>query len=171
MQPLEPYFAEQALKRVRLKDSLKRRIPELLGLMDADGRINVAAVHDAIYPDSTTASANAALNRLLREINQAASKQGITLRAEITRDKKAGAKLRWIWFAGPPPTPPLARTDELDAIPPGRLVTDTRGIPAGDLPVVVLLTFNEHETHAVIRRFHPSGRPDTKTRNDITYYH
>jgi hypothetical protein len=169
MQPLVPYFAEQALKRVRLKDSLKRRIPELLGLMGADGRINVAAVHDAIYPDSTTASANAALNRLLREINQAASKQGFTLRVEITRDKKSGAKQRWIWFEGPPPTPPLARTDELDAIPPGRLVTDTRGIPAGDLPVVVLLTFNEHETQAVIRRFHPSGRPDTKTRNDITY--
>jgi hypothetical protein len=75
MQPLNPYFAEQALKRVRLEASLQRRVPELLGLMQPDGRIQVARIHEAIYPDSTKNSANAALNRLLREINAAATEQ------------------------------------------------------------------------------------------------
>lgn len=53
--------------------------------------------------------------------------------------------------------------------PPVQLVRDQRGVPAGDLPVVVLLTFNEHETAAVIRRFHPGGRPNTETHGHITY--
>jgi hypothetical protein len=169
MQPLNPYFAEQALKRVRLKASLQRRVPELLGLMQPDGRIQVARIHEAIYPDSTKNSANAALNRLLREINAAASEQQVALRIEITKDKKAGSAERWVWLEGPPPGPALARLDELDAIPPNQLVTDQRGLPAGDLPVVVLLTFNAHETAAVIRRFCPRGTPETETREQITY--
>ncbi len=169
MAALSPYFARKSLERLTLKDAIRQHANRLLDLAGPDHRTQVSRIHEALFPLSTPASANTALNRLLRTINEVAKAQGLALRAEITADKKAGAANRWVWFEGPLPAPTLAYTGELNAIPPEQLVTNQRGLPAGDLPVVVLITFNPHETTAVITRFHGPREPPTDTRNGITY--
>ena len=169
MPRLSPYFARNSLKRLSLSDAVRQHAERLLDLAGDDHRIQVAHIHETMFPLSTPASANAALNRLLRTINDAAETQGLALRAEITADKKAGPAKRFVWFDGPLPAPAPAYTGELNAIPAGQLVTDQRGLPQESLPVVVLMTFNPHETAAVIAGFHPQGTPPTETRNGMTY--
>ncbi len=169
MSALSRYFARQSLQGLKLSDSLRRHSESLLELAEADHRINVARIHEALFPLSTPGSANTQLKRLLDQINTAAKAQGVSLRAEITADKKGGAKGRWVWFEGALAAPAPAYAAELAAIPAGQLVTDQRGLPEGEAPVVVLLTFNPHETAAVLRRFHPQGQPRTDTHDGITY--
>ncbi|TCT19747.1 pentapeptide repeat-containing protein [Thiobaca trueperi] len=169
MPTLSPYFARNSLKNLGLSDAVRQHAERLLDLAGDDDRIQVARIHETMFPLSTPASANAALNRLLRTINDAAETQGLALRAEITADKKAGPANRFVWFDGPLPAPAPAYTGELNAIPAGQLVTDQRGLPQESLPVVVLMTFNLREATAVIARFHPQGTPPTEVRNGMTY--
>jgi hypothetical protein len=122
-----------------------------------------------MFPLLPVGSANTALKRLLDAINKAADAEQIPLRAEITADKKGGAANRWVWFEGPVPGPALPYTGELSAIPQGQLITDQLGLPQEDRPIIVLITFNEHETVAVTRQFHPDGTPKAETRNSMTY--
>ncbi|WP_295429486.1 pentapeptide repeat-containing protein, partial [uncultured Thiodictyon sp.] len=172
--PLPAYNARAGLVRLDLTDGIRRLAERLLVLAEGepDGRVAVARIHEDLFPASTPAGANASLKRLLRAINETAAAQGSALRVAIDTNKKAGAANRRVWFEGPPapaPAPGLAYTGELNAIPPAQLVTDQRGLPAGDLPVIVLLTFNHHETAAVIDRFHGPGQPPIATRNGIVY--
>ncbi len=169
MPKLSPYFARNSLKRLGLPDAVRQHAERLLDLAGDDHSIQVARIHATMFPVSTPASANAGLNRLLRTINDAAQAQGLALRAEITPDKKAGPAKRFVWFDGPLPAPAPAYTGELNAIAPGQLVTDQRGLPQEFLPVIVLITFNPHETAAVIAQFHPQALPPTETRHGMTY--
>ncbi|MFA7241737.1 MAG: pentapeptide repeat-containing protein, partial [Sulfuricellaceae bacterium] len=169
MSALAPYFVRKILERLPLTESYREHADKLLALCDADSRINVQKIHQHLFPLSTPASANSALNRLLTLINDSAEKQGVPLQAKVTQNKKAGAAQRWVWFEGLIEAPSPAYTGELNAIPADRLITDQRGLPADDAPVVVLLTFNEHETAAVIQRFCGEKPPKTETRDGITY--
>lgn len=169
MNVLSPYFARQSLSRLNLSEGIRRRAEELLELAGPDNKIPVSRIHRRLYPESRPASANVALNRLLRAISDAARAEGLAFRVEITAAKKAGAAGRWVWFEGPPPNPVPAYTGELNAIPPEALLTDQRGLPLEDLPVVILLTVNPHETDAVIKQFHPQGKPRCETRQGMTY--
>jgi nucleoside phosphorylase len=167
MTSISPYFARKSLARLNLGEALRQHAERLLDLAGVDHRINVADIHEKLFPQNSPASANASLNRLLRQINEAAKTHGISLRAEITADKKIGAKNRWVWFEGMLEAPAPAYTSELDAIPPTQLVPDQRGFPVDELQVVILLTFNDYETDAVIKQFHPLGVPEPTTGNSI----
>jgi WD40 repeat protein/nucleoside phosphorylase len=160
MKHLSPYFAQKTLETLSLPEPIKRNIPILLGLSGDDYKINVSRILETLFPVSTTSSANSSLNRLLSTINKAAQSQGIAFEAKITPDKKAGAANRWVWFEGPPPPPNPAHTSELKSIPFDQLITDQQGFfLTSDLPIIVLITFNEHETAAVLKQFHPQGEP------------
>ncbi|MEN6619930.1 MAG: hypothetical protein ABFD50_00035, partial [Smithella sp.] len=157
--PLGSYFTRKTLELLSFSDAVKKHVFALLELMDDDNRINVARIHKKLFPLSTTASANSSLNRLLNAINEAAEKKGITFKVKITEDKKAGAANRYVWFEGPPPDPEPAYRGELNSISPERLVTDQKGYFPSERPVIVLITFNDHETKAVLEKFHPQGEP------------
>ncbi|NCC22586.1 MAG: hypothetical protein EOM26_09000 [Alphaproteobacteria bacterium] len=169
MSALAIYFARKALERLDLSDTYRQHAQRLLQLAESDDRIQVARVQAELFPLNTPASANTALQRLLKAINEAAQGAGSPLRAAITSGKKLGPTQRWVWFEGPISDPAPPETGELNAIPPGQLVPDQRGMPAEGCPVVVLLTFNQHETTAVLGRFHPQGNPPVQTRNGMTY--
>ena len=167
---LNPYFVRPKLDVLAPTVARRRSLEALLALMTPPAyRANVAVIHESMFELLKPASANAALNRLLNEVNVAAKENGVPITAHITRDKQGGAKQRWVWFEGPIGAPPRPAASELDAIGEVRLVADQRGLPAGDLPVVVLLTFNEHETAAVLHQFHPQDAPLVETRSGITY--
>ena len=152
---LSSYFARQSVKRLQLDEPLATHVNKIVDLMEKDdSRATVADVHRALFPFSTTASANASLNRLVRQFNERAQTRGIQLGLQMTTAKSGGASKRFIWFEGPTPAPPATRTTELDSIPPDRLLSSRGEAPQ---PVVVLITYNEHETAAVFDRFAPGG--------------
>lgn len=161
-QPLSAYFARQSVKRLQLAEPLATHVDQVLKLLaEGDGRVTVAEVHRALFPFSSTASANASLNRLTHQFNEHAQARGVQLSMQVTATKSGGASKRFVWLEGPTPAPPAARTTELDSIPADRLV-DSRG--AAPEPVVVLITYNEHESHALHARFSPGGTAATEHR-------
>ena len=166
---LPPYFARKSLERLILPEPVREHANRFLDLAEPDHRVQVAKIHETVFPVLSAASANTGLKRVLKAINDAAAAQQLSLRAEITADKKGGPAKRWVWFEGPAPGPGLPYTGELNAIPRDQVIVDQRGLPDEDLPIVVLMTFNLHETSAVVRRFHPQGQPLTETPNGMTY--
>ncbi len=102
MSILTKYFADSAFVRLKphLKDGAIRLVEQVLGLLDADGKAGVDQVLAALFPMAQTASANAQLSRLRSEIKRAAGDHDIPLQLNITKDKRAGAKNRWVWFDG-----------------------------------------------------------------------
>ncbi|HMW18559.1 MAG TPA: NACHT domain-containing protein, partial [Accumulibacter sp.] len=170
MTPLNRYFVSNSLKRLypHLTEGYQRLLRELFACLDGAGRARVGDIHQALFPAAKVASANAQLNRLQTTVNQTAEAQRIPLAIRITTDKKPGADGRWLWFEGGIEAPAPAYTGELNAVPAGQLLSDQRGVPL-DPPVVVLLSFNEHETAAILKHFSPAASPKTTTRDGITY--
>ncbi|MBY0431358.1 MAG: hypothetical protein K2Q10_09180, partial [Rhodospirillales bacterium] len=134
--------------------SLSRQLMENLA---EDGRAQVAALHKALFAASTPASANASLNRLLATLNKAAVEHGAALEMKITPDKKAGAAKRWVWCEGEASAPATPHTGDLNAIPEAIRQTHQKVLVLGK--PVVLLTFNEHETRAVLNCFTGTTSP------------
>ncbi len=169
---LTPYLVRLALDRLsgHLGEGIRKTAGELCAQLDESGRAQVARLLDTLFPLATsTASANASLNRLLREINAAAREHLVGIEARITQAKNVGASQRWVWFEGPAEAPPQ-NTPELTAISPERLVLNQQGMVLNGDADMVLITFNEHETAAVLKAFCPDGTPATETRNSITYH-
>jgi len=176
MAPLAHYFAKVCADRLtaELKPPVAKAVQGILEILaqSGDEQANVASIHEALFPlAASTGSANASLNRLMREFNQAAEKAGQSVRMQITASKKAGAARRAVWFEGPTPAPEGQRAPELDAIPAERLVPGQRGQVLDEPPTIVLLTVNKHETSAVIKAFVGQETPRTETRDGITYSH
>ncbi|MDA1101166.1 MAG: pentapeptide repeat-containing protein, partial [Proteobacteria bacterium] len=152
MPKLASYFAERALAQLRLKPSsaTAKGAQQILGLLDTDDNVQVGVANQTLFPHSgTTASANAQLNRLINDVNQAAQENGSSLRIMISADKKLGRK-RALWFEGGVEAPASTQMLELSGTP--NLIHDIRGILA-NAPAVVLLTFNENEQDAVLDCF------------------
>jgi WD40 repeat protein/nucleoside phosphorylase/uncharacterized protein YjbI with pentapeptide repeats len=168
MTMLATYFAKTSLDRLksRLPDKLHEPLTKLLSLLDDEGKANVADIHQTLFPLAQPASANAMLNRLMGEFNQLAENAGHPLRLSITAAKNVGAAKRWIWFEGPAQAPMHQPTPDFNAIDEAQL-TDQNGLPLN--PFIVLMTFNEHEHAAVLKRFRRGNMPDTETRDGITY--
>lgn len=159
---LTRYFAAMGLKRLlpHLTAGYARLAVGLIEHLAEDGRARVADLLPDLFPASTPASANASLNRLLATLNKTAEERGVPLAVRITTDKKAGAARRWVWCEGEASLPALPHTGDLNAVPPALRQTQQRGVILG--APVVLITFNRHETNAVLARFaDPYGPPTT----------
>lgn len=169
MARLTPYFARNSFQRFkpRLSEGFQRLTTELIDLLNADGRARVSEVHARLFPASSTASANAALSRVINTVNQAAKTANVPLEMKITAIKKSGAQNRWVWFEGEPGQAGTPETRELNAIPEKQLVQNQRAMPLG--ATVVLITFNKYETQAVLEHFCPNESPRIVTRDGITY--
>ncbi|MGD0959889.1 MAG: NACHT domain-containing protein, partial [Methylomonas sp.] len=169
MPVLKPYFAKTGFERLKphLSEPVRKATAELLNMLDDQGLVKVADIHQALFPLATSpASANAMLNRLINDFNQQAQAANQALALVITSSKNQGASKRWVWFEGPAQIPLHQPTPDLKAIP-GELITEQRGLPLNP-PVLVLLTFNEYEHQAVLKAF-SNGKPPTETHNGVTY--
>ena len=169
MPALAPYFVQTSVERIShaLSEPVRAAIEKVIRLLDATGKATVAQIHPELFAlAATTASANASLNRLLREFNSAAERLGHPIRLRITAAKNIGAERRHVWFEGPAESPHVQYTPDLNAISPSQLV-EQRAIPLSHDADIVLLTVNEHETHELLREF--GGKTGVETREGITY--
>ena len=158
----------KVLEELRLKPAIQDYLERLLALAENkdEVRVNVKRILEELFSLSTPKSANTQLKRLLKEINQAAERQGLNFRACITQAKRGGAKKRWVWFEGELPPPGPAYTSELKGVPEEQLITDQRGTLLNEPPTVILLTVNEKETQAVLKTFY---RIKTENRDGRLY--
>jgi nucleoside phosphorylase/uncharacterized protein YjbI with pentapeptide repeats len=124
---LSQYAVHKALKKLPL-GSAEDAATVLVELLGQDGRVVVATLHKKLWPLVKTNSANNALQRLLKAINDAAREAGLPLVARITENKKAGAGKRFVWFEGPDEVAPQPNTPDLAAIAPGALVERPPGL-------------------------------------------
>ncbi len=169
MKPLPQYFARQAIERLDLDESTRRQVSRIVELLDETGRVRVGSIHEELSALATPASANKALSRLIKKVNEVAAKSGIEMR--ITADKKAGQD-RLVWFEGPVGAPEFGEPPELAAVrASGAIVEGQRGVVIPEEPVIVLLTFNEHETRAVQEEFCPGRSPETVVDQDGAVYY
>lgn len=170
MPTLKSYFAKTALDKLKqhLKPPIAEAAHKVLELLNEEGEVSVADLHNSLFPlATTTASANAMLNRLLSDFNQQATAANSPLRMTITAAKNAGAAKRKVWFEGMASTPIDQPTPDLNAIPAPQIIPQ-QGVVLNP-PVVVLLTFNEYEHQAVLKAFCSERRPTTETRDGVTY--
>lgn len=153
MEILSPALARNAVDKIRatLSPALAKNADELLGLLQSDGTVKVKTIHENLFALSTTASANAALNRLMAGLNDKFAGAGSSARLQITADKKIGLQ-REVWFEAEETALPRPYTKELDAIDQELLTTDQQAAFA-DNADFVLLTFNEHELQQSLQIF------------------
>ncbi|WP_409526199.1 NACHT domain-containing protein [Nitrincola sp. MINF-07-Sa-05] len=153
METLSPALARNAVDRIRatLSPALAKHVDELLGLLQPDGTVKVKTIHENLFALSTTASANASLNRLMAGLNDKLSDAGSSARLQITADKKVGLQ-RDVWFEAEQTALPRPYTRELDAIDQELLTTDQQATFV-DNADFVLLTFNEHELQQALQVF------------------
>jgi WD40 repeat protein/nucleoside phosphorylase len=169
---LTRYFSEKGLERLlpHLNAGFQNLTRLLINNLAEDGRAVVADLLTNLFPASTTASANSSLNRLLTTLNKTAKEHGIPLSVKTTADKKAGAAGRWVWCEGEAGLPAPPHTGDLNTIPPAVRQTGQRGVVLG--APVVLLTFNAHETRAVLDRFAThEPRPPVDATGDFPVNH
>src|SRR4051794_11274776 len=111
---LSRYFATKGLERLlpHLTAGYRNLTRSLIDTLADDGHAVVADLLTNLFPASTTASANASLNRLLATLNKTAEDHGIRLTVEITADKKAGAARRRVWCEGEAGLPAAPHTGD-----------------------------------------------------------
>jgi uncharacterized protein YjbI with pentapeptide repeats/nucleoside phosphorylase len=170
---LDAYSCEKAFERIGLSPRTSEVALKIVGFMGDDNRVNVEAIHREVYgvPDlNKPQSANAQLNRLLGVINEAAKQKEIPFEACITPDKKGGAAKRWVWFEGPLSEAPKTTKNDLDGIGIAQPINPSIGVPRERLRVL-LMTFNEYETKAVLECFCEGSLPRSETRRGVVYQH
>ncbi|MDR1062521.1 MAG: PQQ-binding-like beta-propeller repeat protein [Azoarcus sp.] len=166
MQRLNAYYARKAVQKLELDEPLGRKIGDVLNLLDnAQGdRLRVSDLYRNLYPELSTPSANKALKRLSEQINAAAKGKGLGFEMLVSASK--GTENRFLWFEGAVPEPSSPYTDDLNGIPAGRMY-EIQG--AMQNTVIALVTFNENETDAVLKRFSPGKNPVIHHAGNITY--
>ncbi len=154
---LNGYFASDLVEKLNFSDALKNKVIAILRLIEdaPDNRkIKVSEILQAMYPELPASNANDALMCLAEQVNATAKEQGSPLEMKVSAGK--GAENRFIWFEGPEPEPNAPYTDALNAIPPDQLY-DPQVVLQDD--IIALVTFNEHETAAIQKKFKELGPP------------
>lgn len=168
MPALKPYFAQLAIARLEahLNAAPAEFIKKLIPVLKPDGRAEVSAVQETLFPLTEAAAANKALTRLGEAVRNAAKDAGVSLTLEITKAKRGP---RYVWFEGPVTGPAEPAMPDLSSVPPAQLESGQRAVSADPERAVVLLTFNENETEAVIRHFHAGKPPRNEPRGNRIY--
>lgn len=152
-----------ALNRAKARVALLRVLPELgkstqalterlIATLAEDGRGNVKALHEGLFPMADTKAASAQLSKLLSAIEAAAAAQGLHFSAAYKGAKNAGVAQRWLFFKGPR-SDLVADTEGLNAIPAEGLIPGQTGTLLVGERTLVLMTFNDHEFQAVRKAF------------------
>ncbi|GHU33806.1 hypothetical protein AGMMS50256_26420 [Betaproteobacteria bacterium] len=116
-QHLNAYFARKAMKKLDLSSAVKKKIDEVLRLMEdaQDQQVRVSDLSAELYPELPAESADQALQYLAQQINEHAQEKGVGFEMKITSGK--GTTNRFIWFEGAVPAPNPAHVGDLNAIP------------------------------------------------------
>ena len=155
---LDAYSTLNALKRINLPKEDIEEAKELIELFEDNNRANVQKIHEKLFRYLDTANATDSLNRFIDIINEKAKVAGVPIACCITEDNKGEAANRWVWFEGTPAAPE-ASTGDLEKI--GDNVIEQEAFLGDSLNSIVILTFNENEKNAVIKKFSPSQEPPT----------
>lgn len=166
---LSKYFARRFAASLKLKPRERENLLRIIELLDASNQVTVGTIQRALSPmeEPGSATANRSLNRLQDAVDEAAV--GTGFKFCITANKRAGIE-RQVWFEGPVGTPKFQTPPELKHARSTALVTGQRGVVVPDLPRIVLLTCNEHETRAVHATFAPNQAPVTGSKDGTPYY-
>ena len=140
-----------ALAKLSLSPAVAEMASKLVALLEADGSVNVQALHSALFPLASSKSASAQFSKLMATMQTAAAKAHLRLEPRVEGAKADGNAQRRLRFVGAAPALQVD-TEGLDAIPAAQRLSTLRGTVLG-LPRVVLMTFNEHEFNAVLRAF------------------
>ena len=159
---LDDYSVIKALERIKglSKKKLKTAI-KLTELFDDDNCANVKKIHDELYAHLTRVrSASAALGRLIDGINMKAKKTGIPLKCCVTSSRKCGAVNRRVWFEGESVNSALItdeskKLEKLEKLEKAINISiiDRQAALRSKRYVIVILTFNEREKNAIIKKF------------------
>ena len=173
MQRLNKYAAEQTLTKLKseLSKALCRQVDVFIETLTTDGLVSVKTLHDELFPSNTPASANAALNRFITQLNTALATSKSAVRLNITADKKLGAAHRTVWLETDVQPLPKATASELARVESeNNLEMEQRGISLTSDNRVVLLTFNPNELKQTIKVFCPDSTPVQVNEGDTLYY-
>ncbi len=165
---LKQYFARKKLQLIlpHLPGNQRSLLGRIIELLEPDGSINAGTLRDDLFPlAGSDNSKNTMLRRLLDNITAIAKQHGMNLVAATTADKKAGAN-RKVWFEGDAPDTARPDTSDLNRVPEQVRVRDQRGQILGQ--TVLLMTFNEIETRAVLDTFASVDAP-VEMRDGISY--
>ncbi|ALO66662.1 hypothetical protein AS189_09365 [Arthrobacter alpinus] len=161
-QHLDRYSTLRVFGHISLHDKYQSLVGQLLKLIDEKGRVRVSTLESELFPLHDDAAADNLISQLVQVINDAAESSGVQLTARITAYKNAGVISRWVWFQGSSQMPGPSHCENQNSIHPERLVVDQQGPVTGD-PVIMLLTFNQHETQAVFKEFVQNQRVPVAT--------
>jgi tetratricopeptide (TPR) repeat protein/nucleoside phosphorylase len=149
-QKLNAYFARKFLQKLELDSVYREKVDKILGLLEkanpADLQVKISEVREVLYPEFSAVSANRALNSLANQINESAKAREVEIALMVSSDKSAAE--RAVWFESPVPD----QTNFDDLKPWGASLFADK--------VIALVTFNEHETAAVLKTFCPGGKPE-----------
>ncbi|MDR2113332.1 MAG: hypothetical protein LBQ62_09575, partial [Candidatus Accumulibacter sp.] len=151
-QVLTAYFARKVLKKIGLEAAYREKIEKILNLYQPDStQVEVSKVFLELYPElSDDASAtDQALNLLAKQVNKRAEERGVKIALRISASTEVDKRV--VWFEGPAAKSNLAGGQS------GRLA-GTSGVFTRDAAIIALVTFNAHETAAVLEAFCPDGR-------------
>ena len=142
--PLGEVRAHQERLAAALSDERRAQFQALLD-QDWDPRLHrlrISVVQERVLrkplpPNAdkkSVGTANRAVSRLVKDINDVASMRSIPLRIRVSQQKRGGATGRYLWFTRRDRPSAPARMDERKGIAPGRHIPDQRGEPAGTEP-------------------------------------
>jgi len=167
---LEPYSVGRVLEKLTLDKPTMGILRQILDLAEDDGRIPIKSVIDALFSYMSQQVANNVIRNLANTVNKAAAKAGVQLTLQKSNPKKAGLTDRWLWFEAPESTPTHDPLDDIGAIDPDALISGQRGYDPDKLPKILLLTFNQNETQAVLQQFLGDDQTSKElVLNGITY--
>ena len=163
MNPLDKYFVGKAVDRLPLPAGIKEAASRLVTLLGLDGSVEVGKALSELFPLNSKAAGKSSLKRLLDSINRSAVEHRIHLAGRLTTGKTKAFPPR-IYFEGIP-EPPSNTVGQL-------AVAEASFYNRLALPscrCLLLLTYNEHETAAVLEQFSTPSSRRTETRHSITY--
>ncbi|MDI9336333.1 MAG: NACHT domain-containing protein, partial [Gammaproteobacteria bacterium] len=134
------------------------------------GRVNVAEIHQALFPYATSSSASAQLNHFLKLLKSKEEKAGIVLNYHFEGSKKAGTHTRFLYFSVPSPSLE-ARTEVLDAtktLVSGQLAKPYNPKPPMIPPMIVVLSFTDTEKSIIMQVLGDSIK-ETKFKNRVAF--
>ena len=155
MRVLSAYAVKRLLQRIENRLSIQSHnlAEKIVSLYTTDeNKANVGKIHESLFPYSSTASANQALNRFIDKFNEASAQVGEKAICCITQNKKGGPANRWVWFEGIQSELREPITSDLNSV---RVLQPQSVLDiGGNLPTIVLVNYNNfNEREAVLEEF------------------
>jgi WD40 repeat protein/nucleoside phosphorylase len=148
--------AGKVIDKLTLSHENQLKAKTLVNMLGDGLKINMGEAGRKLWPNATSKSQSTMLNSLVRAINSAADKEGLSFEIVPEGAIKYGNDKRWLGFIGIPDAAPIAFTREYDD---AKNAADGNEIIAANYApqtsIALLIACNEHERDAVDTVFGP----------------